>query len=416
MRRSPRCSGRPAGSGSSSCRSPCSPGWRWRGGPWRDLPTSARVVGFALVAAVTAGQHVPHRLPQRPHGPGRPRHAADRAARPGRGAGRGDRRAGRPRAGSSRPLRRCACRPRWCWPTRLAWRRVGERAGPPAPLRPLLGYGLRSLPGTLSNLATNRLDQVLIAPMLGTRALGLYAVAVGITFVPVQVGAGLAFAAFRRVRPADPAGPERPGRARCCGGPGCSWARPAWPPGWRRSPGSSSSTATTSAPPSPPTLLLLPAALFLGLHLVLTQVANALGCPEHASAGQVAGRASSRSAASSSCCRSTASPALPSCRASPSAARVAATTVAPPAARRRRDAAVGRRRHRHRGRRPPAPSSPPVTPSRAGSSRAPGAAGARGGAGAGRRGRMRRAVPASERTLSRAPRCRHHAPKVGRCR
>jgi O-antigen/teichoic acid export membrane protein len=170
----------------------------------------------------------------------------------------------------------------------LAWRRVGERPGPPAPLRPLLGFGLRSLPGTLSNLATNRLDQVLIAPMLGTRALGLYAVAVGITFVPVQVGAGLAFAAFRRVGPLDVTGRTGPAatlvrRAWLLVGAACVVTAAAATAGLDLVYGDDFGAALS------PTLLLLPAALFLGLHLVLTQVANALGCPEHASAGQVLG-------------------------------------------------------------------------------------------------------------------------------
>ncbi len=170
----------------------------------------------------------------------------------------------------------------------LAWRRIGARAGEPAPLRPLLGFGLRSLPGTLSNLATNRLDQVLIAPMLGTRALGLYAVAVGVTFVPVQVGAGLAFATFRRVRPHDPAGRAAPAatavrRAWLLVGAACAVTALGAVLGLELVYGDAFRAALT------PTLLLLPAALFLGVHLVLTQVANALGCPEHASAGQVLG-------------------------------------------------------------------------------------------------------------------------------
>jgi O-antigen/teichoic acid export membrane protein len=170
----------------------------------------------------------------------------------------------------------------------VAWRRVAERPGPPAPLRPLLGFGLKSLPGTLSNLANNRLDQVLIAPMLGTRALGIYAVAVGVTFVPVQIGAGLAYASFQRVRPSDAPGPA---------GPAATLRRRAWllitaacvitgvaaAGGLELVYGHDFSTAVA------PALLLLPASLFLGLHLVATQVANALEAPEHGSIGQVVG-------------------------------------------------------------------------------------------------------------------------------
>jgi O-antigen/teichoic acid export membrane protein len=170
----------------------------------------------------------------------------------------------------------------------LAWRRVHTRAGPPAPLRPLLGFGLRSLPGSLSNLANNRLDQILIAPMLGTRALGLYAVAVGITFVPVQVGAGLAYASFRHVRTGDLAGRRGTAamlirRAWLVTAAACVATGVASLLGLRLLYGDDFSSALT------PTLLLLPSALFLGVHLVVTQVANALGAPEHASIGQIVG-------------------------------------------------------------------------------------------------------------------------------
>jgi O-antigen/teichoic acid export membrane protein len=170
----------------------------------------------------------------------------------------------------------------------VAWRRIKTRAGPPAPLAPLLGFGLRSLPGSLSNLANNRLDQVLIAPMLGTRALGLYAVAVGITFVPVQVGAGLAYASFRHVRTGDLAGRAGPAamlirRAWLVTAVACAATGLASLVGLRLLYGDAFSSALV------PTLLLLPSALFLGVHLVVTQVANALGCPEHASIGQVVG-------------------------------------------------------------------------------------------------------------------------------
>jgi O-antigen/teichoic acid export membrane protein len=170
----------------------------------------------------------------------------------------------------------------------LAWWRVGERPGEAAPLRPLVGFGLRSLPGALSNLANNRLDQLLIAPMLGTRALGIYAVAVGITFVPVQVGAGLAYATFGQVRTDDHPGPDGPAarllrRAWVLSVAACGATGAAALVGLRLAYGDAFSSALG------PTLLLLPASLFLGLHLVATQVANAVGAPEHASIGQVVG-------------------------------------------------------------------------------------------------------------------------------
>jgi O-antigen/teichoic acid export membrane protein len=170
----------------------------------------------------------------------------------------------------------------------LAWRRVGARPAEPAPLAPLIGFGLRSLPGTLSNLANNRLDQLLIAPMLGTRALGIYAVAIGITFIPVQVGAGLAYAAFRHVRAGDTSGRHSPAatalrRACLLVGAACAVTAVGALGGLQLLYGHDFASALG------PTLLLLPSSLFLGLHLVANQVANALDRPEHASIGQVVG-------------------------------------------------------------------------------------------------------------------------------
>lgn len=170
----------------------------------------------------------------------------------------------------------------------LAWRRLGSRSSAPAPLGPLLGYGLKSLPGSLSNLANNRLDQLLIAPMLGTRALGLYAVAVGINFIPVQVGAGLAYSSFRQVGPRDPAGPA---------GPAAGLLRRAWIFVTLAAVATAVATVLgldllygqSFGAALAPTLLLLPGSVFLGLHLVATQVANALGHPEHGSWGQATG-------------------------------------------------------------------------------------------------------------------------------
>lgn len=83
----------------------------------------------------------------------------------------------------------------------FAWRRSGVRpVGPPAPLRPLLAYGVRALPGSLCNLANGRVDQLLVAPLLGTRQLGLYAVVVSLNFVIVNVGLSVGTASFSEVR------------------------------------------------------------------------------------------------------------------------------------------------------------------------------------------------------------------------
>jgi O-antigen/teichoic acid export membrane protein len=67
----------------------------------------------------------------------------------------------------------------------------GGRAGP------LLKFGLQTVPASFANLANSRLDQVLIAPFLGPSELGIYAVAVGVAFVPINVGSTLGLAAYR---------------------------------------------------------------------------------------------------------------------------------------------------------------------------------------------------------------------------
>lgn len=68
------------------------------------------------------------------------------------------------------------------------WRMVGVRAGSRAPLRPLLGYGLRGYGGGLAVFATHMVDQAFILPVLGARSLGFYALAVTIASVPNTVG------------------------------------------------------------------------------------------------------------------------------------------------------------------------------------------------------------------------------------
>ena len=79
--------------------------------------------------------------------------------------------------------------------SRVAWPRL-RRA---APLRPLLGYGIRALPGMTSMLVNNRFDQLLIAPLVDLRALGLYAVAAGASFLPTVPANAVAQAAFSSI-------------------------------------------------------------------------------------------------------------------------------------------------------------------------------------------------------------------------
>jgi len=78
---------------------------------------------------------------------------------------------------------------------RVAWPRLRGAA----PLRPLLGYGIRALPGTTSMLVNNRFDQLLIAPLVDLHALGLYAVAAGTSFLPTVPANSVAAASFSAI-------------------------------------------------------------------------------------------------------------------------------------------------------------------------------------------------------------------------
>lgn len=70
---------------------------------------------------------------------------------------------------------------------------------PHARLGPLLRYGMRALPGSLGPLLSNRLDQLIIAPMVGLGDLGLYAVAAGTSFAPAVLPMSMAASAFATV-------------------------------------------------------------------------------------------------------------------------------------------------------------------------------------------------------------------------
>lgn len=62
------------------------------------------------------------------------------------------------------------------------------RADGRAPLRPLLGFGLRSFVGSVSGFANNRLDQLLMVPLIPLASLGHYAVAVTVANLPRTIG------------------------------------------------------------------------------------------------------------------------------------------------------------------------------------------------------------------------------------
>ncbi len=66
-------------------------------------------------------------------------------------------------------------------------------------MRPLVAYGLRAVPSTLADLATSRLDQIILAGILTQAEFGLYAVAIGVNFLPVMLGLSLGSSSYRQV-------------------------------------------------------------------------------------------------------------------------------------------------------------------------------------------------------------------------
>lgn len=81
----------------------------------------------------------------------------------------------------------------------LGWRALKVRPQRGGPIRPLLAYGIRSMPASIASMANTRLDQILIAPILSTAALGVYAVAVGVNVLPLAVGVAVAQASYHKI-------------------------------------------------------------------------------------------------------------------------------------------------------------------------------------------------------------------------
>ncbi len=64
---------------------------------------------------------------------------------------------------------------------------VPPRRGPAASIRPHAAFGVQSVMGQLAELATARLDQLLLLPLVGRADLGRYAVGVTIATLPIAV-------------------------------------------------------------------------------------------------------------------------------------------------------------------------------------------------------------------------------------
>jgi len=167
---------------------------------------------------------------------------------------------------------------------RVAWPKL-RRA---APLKPLLSYGMRALPGTTSMLINNRFDQLLIAPLVDLHALGLYAVAAGTSFLPTVPANSVASASFSAIKHDGHLGRQavastairRGLLVSAVGAVGLAALAPlvvplVYGPDFRAA--------------VLPTILLLVGSVPWGGQLVARQCGNALGYPGFGSTGEVAG-------------------------------------------------------------------------------------------------------------------------------
>jgi O-antigen/teichoic acid export membrane protein len=66
-------------------------------------------------------------------------------------------------------------------------------------MREALGFGLRAWPGALADLANQRLDQLLMIPLLPPRELGLYAVATTVAVIGTTPASAIAAVVFPRI-------------------------------------------------------------------------------------------------------------------------------------------------------------------------------------------------------------------------
>lgn len=160
--------------------------------------------------------------------------------------------------------------------------------GPHAPLAPLFRYGSKAMPGFVGTFLNNRLDQLVIAPMVGLGDLGLYAVAAGTSFAPTVLAMSMAASAFSTVqkdadrgRQASAATAIRRGiLVSAIAAVGLALVTPVVVPLLY-------GAAFTGA--VGPTIILLGGSVAWGGQLVATQCANALGQPSYSSIGEVTG-------------------------------------------------------------------------------------------------------------------------------
>lgn len=160
--------------------------------------------------------------------------------------------------------------------------------GPHARLGPLFRYGLKAMPGSAGTLFNNRLDQLIIAPMVSFGDLGLYAVAAGTSLAPAFLAMSMAANAFATVkedahrgRQASAATAIRRGLlVSALAAAGLALVTPIAIPLLYGS-------AFTGA--IGPTIILLGGSVAWGGQLVAAQCANALGQPSYSSVAEVIG-------------------------------------------------------------------------------------------------------------------------------
>lgn len=160
--------------------------------------------------------------------------------------------------------------------------------GPSARLGPLFRYGLKAVPGSIGTLLNNRLDQLVIAPMVSLSDLGLYAVAAGTSFPPTALAMSMASGSFATVSHDGHLGREGSAATAIRHGllvsaiaaAALALVAPLLVPFVY---GSAFSGAVV------PTVILLGGSVAWGGQLVASQCANALGYPSYASISEVAG-------------------------------------------------------------------------------------------------------------------------------
>lgn len=168
----------------------------------------------------------------------------------------------------------------------VAWRVVKVRAQFGGPVGPLLRYGIKAVPASLASTANTRLDQLLVAPLLSSAALGIYSVAIGVNVLPVAVGVAVAQAGYHKIvgTKADSIGGAQVLRRAALAMAGCALMtavgvavllEPIYGPEFHDS--------------VIPALILVPGSAATGLYLVVWSTGNAIGDPSAAGKAQLAG-------------------------------------------------------------------------------------------------------------------------------